>query len=234
MQQKSQLDLCHAYLRSAARRDGAKLRHRTGGPVITISREAGARGTSIAEEIIRKLDIHPTIERHFPWTLFNQDLLQHVIDEHDLPKGTASFFDEERHEHIRHLIGEILGLHPGTFTMMRKMAETTRKIAETGNSVIVGRGANFVTMDIARAVHVRFIGSPKCRTKHLAELTGLSLRDAAGERIRRDRGRKRYIKRVFKQDIDDPHFYDLIVNTDRLSNSQAADLIITALVQRMS
>ncbi len=233
MSNQSHLDLCRAYLNSAVGKNGTSQRPNKEGPVITISRAAGARGTSIAEEIIRKLDAHDSIDRLHPWTLFNQDLLQHVIDEHDLPKGTAEFFHEDRHEEIRNIIGEILGLHPGDYTTMRKMAETIRRISETGNTIIVGRGANFITMDIANSVHVRLVGSLERRTRHIADITGLSMPKAADEVARRDRGRKQYIKRIFKKDIDDPHFYDLVLNTDRFSNSQAADLIITALKQKM-
>ncbi len=227
------MDLCRAYLRAGAGDADGRRPPRKDGPVVTISRAAGARGNSVAEEIVRRLDAHRSIPKHRPWTLFNQNLLQHVIDEHCLPEGTVDYFPEDKHGEVRIIIGEILGLHSGTYTTMRKMAETIRRIAVAGNSVIVGRGANFITRDIGHSVHVRLVGSEEHRSRHFARISGLSQHKAEEEVVRLDRGRKRYIKKVFKEDIDDPLHYDLVLNTDRFTDIQAADLIITALERKI-
>jgi cytidylate kinase len=49
---------------------------------------------------------------------------------------------------------------------------------------------------------------------------------------RRDRGRKNYILENFREDINDPLHYDLILNTDHLADADAAGIIIRALVSR--
>lgn len=211
-----------------------ELSEKTPGPVITISRASGARGRTIAATLVQRLGTLHSVPRHLPWTLFNQNLIQHVIEEHGLPERTAEFFREDRApEDIRTIIGEILGLHPGVYNTQVKTAETIRRLGEAGNTVIVGRGGNFITADIQRSVHVRLVGSESVRASHVAKREGISHEKAAAMIHQIDQARRRYIKRVFRKNIDDPVFYDLVLNTDHFTDEQAADLIIAALLQRM-
>lgn len=233
MNTDQQLELCRAYLKTCAAADGrSKGLEKPDGPLVTISRAAGSRGSAIAGLLVGRLAADPSIPRARPWTLFDQNLLQHVVREHRLPENTAAYFPEDKPDEIRHMIGELLGLHPSSITTLRKIAETIRGIAKAGNAVIVGRGANLITRDIARAVHVRFVGSASARVRHFARRAGLSDELAAAEVAKIDRARKRYVRSAFKRDIEDPDGYDLVINTDRFTDEQAATLILDALRAR--
>jgi hypothetical protein len=201
----------------------------TEGPVITISRAAGARGTQIATELVKRLARDQTLPQRRPWTLFDQNLIEHVITEHHLPEHTADFFPEDKTDDIRSVIAEVLGLHPGTHTTLMKMAETIRRLAKAGNVVIVGRGGNFLTADIPLSLHVRLVGAESCRVRHFARRSGLDHAAAAAEVARIDRARKRFIKSRFKKDIDDPLGYDLVLNTDEFDDGQAVAVILAAI-----
>ena len=234
MRNEHLVESCRAYLNSSvagkSRGDGGE---KTSGPVITISRASGARGRTIAAVLVERLAGIRSLTRHLPWTLFNQNLIQHVIEEHGLPERTAEFFREDRApEEIRSIIGEILGLHPGVYNTQVKTAETIRRLGEAGNTVIVGRGGNFITADIGRSVHVRLVGSEAIRASHVARREGISHAKALEMIHQIDQARRRYIKRVFGKNIEDPVSYDLVLNTDHFTDEQAADLIIAALLQR--
>jgi cytidylate kinase len=233
MSEENLTNLCLAYLYASevAGRPGGKPAV-TEGPVITISRAAGARGTHIAMDLVKRLAGDKTLPRRRPWTLFDQNLIQHVITEHHLPEKTAEFFPEDKTDEIRAVIAEMLGLHPGTHTTLMKMAETIRRLAKAGNVVIVGRGGNFLTADIALSLHVRLVGSESCRVRNFARRSGLDHAAAAAEVARIDRARKHYIKSRFKKDIDDPPGYDLVLNTDDFDNEQAVSVILTAIHQK--
>lgn len=233
MSKENLTNLCRAYLYSselAGQPLGKPVV--TEGPVITISRAAGARGTSIAEVLVKRLAHDKTLPRRRPWTLFDQNLIQHVITEHQLPENTADFFPEDKPDEIRSLIAEMLGLHPGVHTTMIKTAETIRRLAKAGNVVIVGRGGNFLTADIPLSLHVRLVGSESCRISYFVRRSGLDHAAAAAEVARIDRARKRYVKTRFKKEIDDPLGYDLVLNTDEFDNEQAASVIISAIHQK--
>lgn len=229
-----QLDLCKAYLKSTATPENPALRlPKPDGPVITISRAAGARGNSIAAELVEQLEHLDTIRKYRPWTLFNQNLLKQVIEEHHLPETSANYFPEDKCGEISSVIAEVLGLHPGTYNCAVKTAETILRLARTGNTLIVGRGANLITANVAHALHVRLIGSVEARTRHYARHAGITRQEAAAEIARLDRARKLYIKSTFHKDIDDPLLYDLTIKTDYFTDSQVASLIIDALEKKM-
>jgi hypothetical protein len=227
------LDLCKAYLHASTAVKSAPDRRKPDGPLVTISRSAGARGNSIAEALVAELSSQQGIPVRRPWTVFNQNLVQHVIDEHKLPECTADYFPEDKPDEIRALIGEVLGLHPGVYTSVRKTAETIRRLAKAGSVILVGRGGNFITADIAHSLHVRLVGSEEVRVRHFAKHFGITRKEALAEVKRLDQARKRYVRANFKQNIDDPLVYDLVINTDHFSDTQAACLIASALAAKM-
>lgn len=233
MNANAQANLCRAFLYASspdASRRKQSARHY--GPVVTISREAGARGNSIAKALAPELEASVVLPKYRPWTVFNEDLLDHCIREHNLPERTAEYFPEDKPEEIRALIGEMLGLHAGVYTNVHKVAESMRRLAEAGNAIIVGRGANVVTANVNHSLHVRLVGDEKVRAHHFAQLHNLSLEEAAHEIVKRDRARVRYLKANFSREIDDACIYDLVINTDRFSNAAAARMIRLSLEEK--
>lgn len=233
MKTNTQVNLCRAYLYSSA--PGGRRRSRAGelqGPVVTISREAGSRGNSIAVALLEELEASEVLPKYRPWTVFNQGLLDYVIHEHNLPEKTADYFPEDKPEEVRSLIGEMLGLHAGIYTTVRKVSETVRRLAVAGNAIIVGRGANLIGASVPGALHVRLIGDPAARVRHFAKLHQSTIHQATEEVAKRDRARKRYIKANFGRDIDDPTQYDMVVNTCRFGNAAVARLVRGALEEK--
>lgn len=235
MKSENYTDLCRAYLYSSdlAEKDPTRA-VRKNGPVITISRATGARGNTIADALVRRLESEKSVPRRRPWTLFNQNLIQYVIEEHKLPEKTADYFPEDKPDEIRAFVAEVLGLHQGVYNTMVKTAETIRRIARAGNAVIVGRGGNLITADIPDAVHIRLVGSQARRIRHYASHCGTSEAEAAGEVARLDLARKRYIKTHFNKDIDDALHYDMVLNTDDFTNEQAVDVLIAAIRAKLA
>jgi len=230
---KNQIDLCRAYLRSASGVESVPdAGVKSPGPVVTISRQAGARGNSIAVALVEILQKNRNIPCRHQWTLFNQNLIQHVINEHSLPQSAADYLTEDGGGDVSTMIAEMLGLHPGVYNTVRSTAESIRRIARAGGAVIVGRGGNIITADIFHSVHVRLVGSEKTRVRHYAEYMDISEDQAAGEVARSDRARKRYLKSHYDANIDDSRHYDLTINTDRFSNEDAAGIIVRALASR--
>lgn len=232
MKNDSSFDLCAAFVESSSFWREDIPAPKIDGPVITISQAAGARGNLIATEIIRQLRSNSIIPQRNAWTLFNQSLIRRVVEEHQLPRSTIGFFPEDRTGHLSDFLGQALGLHPGVYTSVAKTAETILRLAQTGNAVIVGRGGNFITRNITLSLHVRLVGSLEVRIRNFARIYKLPLSEAAREVARRDRGRKNYILENFREDINDPLHYDLILNTDHLSDAEAARILIQALELR--
>ena len=229
MKTEQQIELCRAFVESSSFWSEDIPHQKIDGPVITISQAAGARGNPIAAELVRQLRENSSIPCHRPWTLFNQRLVHQVVEEHGLPKSTVGFFPEDRTGHLMDMLGEALGLHPGVYTAVAKTAETVLRLGQSGNAVIVGRGGNFITRNIPMALHVRLVGNLEIRIRSFARIYKVSQDEAVKEVARRDRARKNYILENFRQDINDVTNYDLVLNTDDLSDADAARIIAVAL-----
>lgn len=196
--------------------------------VVTISRQAGAGAHVVAEELIAGLQGR-VAEGSRPWTIFDRNLVERVLKDHDLPGRLASFMREDRVSEMSDTVDELFGLHPSSWTLVRKTADTILHLAELGNVVLIGRGANIITRKLDTAFHVRLVGLPATRIEHLRWYKHLSIQ-AASEYVRdEDLGRRRYVKKYFAADIDDPLLYHVVINTDLVPYGEAARMIADAL-----
>lgn len=201
-------------------------------PVITISRQAGSGAHVVAGALLAELQAGDP-EASPPWTIFDRDLVERVLNDHDLPKRLAEFMPEDRVPGITDTIDELLGVHPPTWTLVRKTADTILRLAEIGNVVVIGRGGNVITDRLDQAFHVRLVGSMPRRIKHLQDYFHMDPAEAAEYVRDRDAARKRYVAKYYGKDIDDPLQYHLVVNTDRVTYGEAARLIFGALHERL-
>lgn len=163
-----------------------------------------------------------------PWTVFDRNLVDRVLKDHDLPDRLAEFMPEDRVSEVADTLDELFGLHPSSWMLVRQTAETILHLAELGNVILIGRGANIITGRLDYAFHVRLVGSAQRRIEHAQEYLHVS-REAAAEYVReKDLGRKRYVRKFYATNIDDPLLYHLVINTDRVSYGAAARMIAEA------
>jgi cytidylate kinase len=133
---------------------------------------------------------------------------------------------------IADTIDQLLGMHPPTWVLVRKTADTILHLAELGNVILIGRGANVVTARLGYALHVRLVGSVQRRIEHVRDHLHLDPHAAAEYVRKEDLGRRRYLKKYYGQDVDDPLQYHLLINTDRVPYAEAAALIADAVMTR--
>jgi cytidylate kinase len=201
-------------------------------PIVTISRQAGCDAHIVADAIVARLRPHARRDSS-PWTVFDRDLVDRVLEEHGLPARLADYMPEDSVSGVTDTVDEFLGIHPSTAVLVRRTAATIRGLAGVGNAVIIGRAANVVTAGASNAFHVRLVGSFDRRVRRVEEQEHLTRTDAT-ERVRRiDAGRRRYLKKYYGEDIDDPLLYDVVVNVDRASVDEIAALVADAALRRM-
>jgi len=201
-------------------------------PVITISRQAGSGAHVVAEALVAGLQARDP-QASPPWTMFDRDLVERVLEDHKLPKRLAEFMPEDRVSGIADTLDELLGVHPPAWTLVRKTADTILRLAEIGDVVVIGRGGNVITDRLAYALHVRLVGSVPRRIQHLQDYLHVDPAEAAEYLRTRDAARKRYVAKYYDKDIDDPLLYHLVVNTDRVSYREAARMILGAVHEHL-
>lgn len=197
---------------------------------VTISRQGGSGGHAVALALAQRLQAQ-TPSDQCPWTIFDRDLVKKVLEDHHLPQKLARFMPEDRISEITDTLDELFGLHPPSLALVRQTADTILRLVELGNVIIIGRGANVTTARLDYVFHVRLVGSLEHRVAHMQQIIGCDQATASRFVQREDLGRKRYLKKYFDKDIDDPLLYHLIINTDLISYEEAAELIAHSMLR---
>jgi cytidylate kinase len=190
---------------------------------VTISRQTGSRGYEVAEALADYLQARTT--NRCPWTVFDRNLVERVLAEHHLPGQFARFMPEDRHSEIENILGDVLGVHPPSPSLVAKMTQTIQHLAELGNVILLGRGANVITRGLDYVFHVRLIGSLERRVEYIRKVRQIGEREAREFIHSEDRGRDRYLKTYFHKDVNDPLLYHLTINSDLMSSEKAAEII---------
>jgi cytidylate kinase len=157
--------------------------------------------------------------------VLDRNLAEKVLEEHQMPARYARFMPEDRPSEIGDVMEELLGAHPPSSTFVQQTSETIFHLAEQGNVILIGRGANIVARNLPHVFHVRLVASLESRMKHFQKSHGLAPEMALRQIQTEDRGRKRYLKKYFGQNLENPLLYHLVLNTDLMSFDKAARVI---------
>lgn len=200
-------------------------------PSLTISRQAGSGGRTIADKVALLLDARDT-HAHCPWTVFDRNLVERVLADHNLPARIAEFMRREVSSEINAGVREILGVQPSQWTLVHYTTDTLLRLARSGGVILIGRAGCVVTSTLRNCFHVRLIAPLEQRVRHAADFYRMSESKAYELVEREDRERHRYLKKYFAEDIDNPLLYHLVINTDLMGFDAAAELIANTMEKR--
>ncbi len=103
-----------------------------------------------------------------------------------------------------------------------------RGLAQEGNVLITGRGGQVVLRRHPAALHVQIVAPFADRVEAVRASHGLSKRDAQHRVRASDRARFDYVRRYHGVDWLDPTLYHLTINTGRVPQDTAVNLIVAA------
>ena len=113
-------------------------------------------------------------------------------------------------------------------SLQRLVVEVVEELAGQGNVVIAAHGASFVLAGMPGALRVHVTASLDVRSERMSASAGLD-RKAAVKSIRdSDRSRADYLSRFYTIESEQPTHYDVVLNTDRLKITEAADFVARA------
>jgi Cytidylate kinase-like family len=102
------------------------------------------------------------------------------------------------------------------------------EIAGQGEVVIVAHAASVALGASDRVLRVLITASPETRVRRMAHALKVDEAEARGLLRRSDAGRRDYLKRFYRIEQELPTHYDLVLNTDRVSPEESAELIVHA------
>lgn len=189
---------------------------------ISISREAGAGGITVAREVGRRLN----------WPVYDQELMESLAKDLNVDVVYLEDYDERRgNALVDSLRAFASAATVSEVTYFRRLVRMLEALGARGEAVIVGRGSSFI-LPPESTLRVRIVASRDDRVAFIARERELSASNAARFIDTKDHDRLKFIKDHFHKDPADPLHYDLILNRSRFSIDEAAELVIEAL-QRM-
>ena len=179
--------------------------------VITLSRQMGSKGDEVARMVADRLGLR----------LVGREIINQAALQAGVPEVALSEIDE---------LG-LLGMKPRP-EALRLYRETVsrliQELADAGNLLLVGRGGQIILAGREDALHVQVIALRASRINWIQEQRSVTADVAAALVDASDRARAAYLRRHFQVHWDAPELYDLIVNTERLTVSAAAEIIRSA------
>jgi cytidylate kinase len=191
-------------------------------PVITVSREYGARGAELARLLAQRLG----------FACWDQELLHEVARTSQAPERLLLALDEHR----RNVVSELTSLvapRPTASEYFHALVQVVHTVAAQGSAVIVGRGAQFA-LDRDAALRVRVVCPVALRVQHLMASRGRSRAQAEEELGRVDDERRDFVLENYHRDPVEPSAYDLVVNTGTFTLPAAAALVESAYALRFA
>jgi cytidylate kinase len=191
---------------------------------VTISRQAACGAVIVAERLAHYLQQHSSGDA-CPWTVFDRNLIDKVLEDHNLPTRLAKFLPEDRVSQLEDIVADVFQIHPPTEAIAQQTTETILKLAGLGNVILIGRGATVITARLPHVLHVRLVAPLEKRIEHAHQFYNLTRNEAHKFCLSQDRARERYLQKYFNADINDPLLYHLTINTDLVGYDEAAKLI---------
>lgn len=191
---------------------------------VTISRQAGCGAVVVAEKLARFLQEYSPGDA-CPWTVFDRDLMNKVLEDHNLPARMAKFLPEDRVSQLEDIIADVFETHPPSDTIACQISETMLKLAGLGHVILIGRGGNVISAKLPHVLHVRLVAPLEKRVEYAHQFYNMTESEAHRFCLDQDRARERYLKRYFNADVNNPLLYHLVINTSLVGYDAAARLI---------
>jgi cytidylate kinase len=185
---------------------------------IAVSREAGARGTTIGGRAAAKLG----------WPVYNQELLEYIAQEGAFRQGMTEDTSAPTESWVQERLGELLrqqdlSRHPSIIDLARIVLT----LGAQGDVVLIGRGAGCI-LPRASTLNVRIMAPLEDRIAYMSQWLRLT-RDQAAEQVQlRDNRRAEFLATHFQRQPGDIYQYDLLLNSSLLGEDRSAELICQA------
>lgn len=185
---------------------------------VTISKETGSRGVSIAKRAAELLG----------WQFIDQERLEYIAQSPSFAVSPPPTLEPEAEEWVDRLMASyertvLAGQGPAFAATLRGLLE----IGALGESVVVGRGLGCVLPTECR-LNIRLIAPESERIAFIAQTERLSYPEAELYVRQRDRARRRQVAREFGINPRRALQYDIVLNTSTLGVEGCAGIIAAA------
>ena len=181
--------------------------------IITISRKGGSYGEEIAALVAKKLNYRMVTP---------EDVHKLASDCDEDFKRACSVFEKEASTGF---MERFFFRDPSYLSLFESL---NYELAASGNVILVGRGSQFVMADQPGVFSVRVVAPFKVRVERVSKGKNVSQDEAAAYLEHLDHSRRSLVESIFKKELSDWSWYDLLINTTHLTPEIGADIVCCA------
>lgn len=184
--------------------------------IITISRESGSAGHTIAGILAKKLNIR----------LLDKELVEETVAYAGYSREHMRKYDEKP---VNYFTSRRIGAYTNSpeANVAEKVFEYIKSQADQGESfVLVGRCGHCVLKDNPNTVNVFIHGEYETKVSHLMEYHNLSREKAVKFMKNTDRKRKAYHNHYCDNKWADGRAFDLCINSSRVGLDGASEIVL--------
>lgn len=207
-------------------------KHRSGYPFVTISRQAGAGGHTLAEELLQRTQARAYEDLFRDWKLFDRELCAAILDQPDLRVSMESLLREEYHSAFEEFVHDMKGDFSPQYAVYRRMIEMIRVLGSIGKVVIIGRGSVIATRHLPGRIAVRLLAPKEVRVQNIAKFLNFTESQARHYVETYDEERIRFARDFFGANLEDPANYDLVCDTSQVSLASIAERLEQMIVEK--
>jgi len=176
--------------------------------IITISREFGSGGETVARLVAEKTRFH-------------------LVNKETIIKGLSEYGIEKPPEDPEKAVSSE-DIDQDGRNYIEAMHDYIYDLAIRKNLVILGRGGSILFKDYPPALHVRIIAQFTHRVNKVMKIYGLNSGTAVKLVKEKDHEKRQYHRRIFDVNWNNTRPYDLVLNTEKIGLEDAADIIVAA------
>lgn len=178
---------------------------------ITFTEMLGSNGEEIARRVAKSLN----------YTYYGEEELLKVASE----MGFLSDL-QKLGEKGPHLMERFFSERPKVY--LDRLQSVIYEVARKGDAVFFGRGSQLLLHSFDCALHVLVTGSIEKRMEHQMKEKKVG-REVTEKMIHRsDHDKRGFLRFAFDEDWLNPHLYDIILNTDKLSIESSVKMVVEA------
>ena len=183
--------------------------------IISISREYGSEGRTIAEQIVKDMGL----------LFYDRNMLDEIAKEQGFDPAAFAGVDEKPRNKL--LSRRVKGYSNATEDNLAQMQfEFLRKKAASGESfVVLGRCSETILKEYDSLVSIFVTGNKDRKLKHVMEKFSLSETAAAAKIAKHDAYRRRYHNHYSDFKWGDSRNYDVCINSSRIGVEGTAKLL---------
>lgn len=202
--------------------------------VITISRQYGAGGKTLGQQLAKTLG----------YTFADENIIQTIAEKAKVSAGWVESVEKEAGGRLSRIVTKMVSKALVDRVLKDERGYIDEQIyidylviiisqmAEEDNVIFLDRGSQYILNDLPGAFHVLLVSPLENRIQFIMDRYQLSKQRATQEVKSEERRRANLYRKIGKQDYDQPNLYHLVINMAKVDINDAANIIISMAIPK--